>query len=85
LRSSVGHRASAQLLLRDPSCRYVRTILLSHQIVPWCRVYTEARYVVTFNEAGWDATYLRAAELRAHTELWAWQRRAGFTTPNWRR
>jgi len=69
-RSGIGYRASVRWVLRNPSPRYIGLFLGSAQIRPWFRIHTESRYLKDFNEAGWDACYLRiAALLRKHPEV----------------
>jgi hypothetical protein len=49
---------------------YAGSFLRSGQVLPWFRIHTESRYLNDFNEAGWDACYMRiVALLRAHSEV----------------
>jgi hypothetical protein len=70
LRSTIGYRASARLLIRNPSGRNIRRLFKYRQLAPWFRIHTDSRYLHDFNEPGWDACYLRiAALLKTHPEV----------------
>jgi len=70
LRSTIGYRASARMLMRIPSGRNILRVLRYGQLAPWFRIHTDSRYLHDFNEPGWDACYHRiAALLKTHPEV----------------
>jgi hypothetical protein len=70
LRSVIGYKALWHWLLSHPSARHIAALLGQRSRVPWFRIHTESRYLDDFNEAGWDACYLRIAGLlQRHPEV----------------
>jgi hypothetical protein len=70
LRSVIGHKALLHWLLSQPAARHVATVLRWRDRAPWFRIHTESRHLDDFNEAGWNACYVRiAALLQMHPDV----------------
>jgi hypothetical protein len=82
LRSVIGYKVLSHWLLRHPSARHIAAFLRRRSGVPWLRIHTESRYLDDFNEAGWDACYLRIASLlQKHPEVFGMAGTSWFYDP----
>ncbi len=59
-------RSVLRALSRSGNTKSVFNLLRAGARGPWFGIHTESRYLVEFNEAGWDVCYRRIADLLLH-------------------